>query len=684
MDRFWEEEEIEQRRELCLSRLAQMEKETVLSGPYEDFFRKLAKKLLLLFSYEDTVETGKIEKMSEKELTTLFDTLYEDVLPQNYEQSYANPAFCGKLFGKRIGRLFTYLTAKTNSMIFDAAEKDVPAMVMLTELFIEIYVAFEDYGEYTFKECKEAIASFEYDNMEYFLQRSFRHKFCPDACPALLVIGDGEQKGTSYLYRYGEYITDNEKEVAKYLQSLPKKKITEMAENAVGGYLRGFTTMRVERRPGQSVQLRYPIGFERMMSEVVRLLKAEGMRVTSVRTPVSGRHARKYGYTVTNLNLQYDYDHRNDEGLYLDKKYLVRKEELTARIYAENKEILADYAGPVVVETFGERLPLPKNTADAVVLDKRQQRLKVEFAARMEMLQEQYVPSDKVSFTIVAYPLPSIGERFPEIFDETLRLNELDNETYIRIQQCMIDALNQAEYVHVTGRGANKTDIFVKLWTLKHPEKETIFENCTADVNIPVGEVFTSPVLKGTNGLLHVTSVFLNGTEYKNLKIEFHDGKTGETGCDNFPTKEENVRFIRENLLKDHDWLPLGEFAIGTNTAAYTMAQKFGISEIMPILIAEKTGPHFAIGDTCYSYSEDHAVFNPDGKEIVARENECSALRKTSPKDAYFQCHTDITIPYSELGSVVAVRKDKTEIPILENGRFVLPGTTVLNDDLDE
>ena len=27
--------------------------------------------------------------------------------------------------------------------------------------------------------------------------------------------------------------------------------------------------------------------------------------------------------------------------------------------------------------------------------------------------------------------------------------------------------------------------------------KESLFENCVADVNIPVGEVFTSPVLKG-------------------------------------------------------------------------------------------------------------------------------------------------------------------------------------------
>ena len=61
----------------------------------------------------------------------------------------------------------------------------------------------------------------------------------------------------------------------------------------------------------------------------------------------------------------------------------------------------------------------------------------------------------------------------------------------------------------MTGRGANHTDITVKLHPLQDPSKETIFENCVADVNIPVGEVFTSPVLEGTNGILHVTQVYL-------------------------------------------------------------------------------------------------------------------------------------------------------------------------------
>ena len=73
-----------------------------------------------------------------------------------------------------------------------------------------------------------------------------------------------------------------------------------------------------------------------------------------------------------------------------------------------------------------------------------------------------------------------------------------------------------------------------------------------------------------------------------------------------------------------------------------------------------------------------------DGKEIVAKDNECSILRKTDVSKAYFNCHTDITIPYDEIGGIYSVHPDGTEVPIIEKGRFVLPGTEKLNEALDQ
>ena len=152
--------------------------------------------------------------------------------------------------------------------------------------------------------------------------------------------------------------------------------------------------------------------------------------------------------------------------------------------------------------------------------------------------------------------------------------------------------------------------------------------------------------------------------------------------CANFDRDLENKAYIHDNVLYKHPTLPLGEFAIGTNTTAYITARKYGIEDKMPILIAEKMGPHFAVGDTCYSWCEDIKVYNPNGKEIIARDNSVSIRRKEDVSKAYFHCHTDITIPYEELGSITVVTKDKKEIVLLENGKFVLPGTEILNEPL--
>ena len=181
-----------------------------------------------------------------------------------------------------------------------------------------------------------------------------------------------------------------------------------------------------------------------------------------------------------------------------------------------------------------------------------------------------------------------------------------------------------------------------------------------------------------------MTGVYLEGLYFKDLELTFKDGRVVDYSCGNFDNETACRSYIEENILFHHKNLPMGECAIGTNTTAFAAAVRYGISDRLPILIAEKTGPHFAVGDTCYCRDEELHVYNPDGKEIIAKDNSVSILRKTDPEKAYFGCHTDITIPYDELASYVAVRPDGVRIPIIENGRFVLDGTQILNKPLDE
>ena len=412
-----------------------------------------------------------------------------------------------------------------------------------------------------------------------------------------------------------------------------------------------------------------------------------GLSVTVYRAAVSlleGKGINRNGYYGAVPNKQYDFDHKDDQALVLDKRLIQVRLEAWREAYELYKEQAAVFGGPAVMEIFGEAPGDLKEKKETLHLSDKQQKLAVEYMAAAGEIQNRYIKGEERSFTIIAFPTPEIGKRYTEIFDEVIKINTLDYTLYRRIQQIIIDTLDKGEYVQVKGMGANETDLKIMLHPLENPKKQTNFENCVADVNIPVGEVFTSPLLGGTEGLLHVSRAFLNELEYKNIRLTFLEGMIKDYSCTNFETEEKNKKYIKDNVLFHHDTLPMGEFAIGTNTTAYVVSRKYDIGDKLPILIAEKTGPHFAVGDTCYSHGEEVAVYNPDGKEIIARDNECSLARKENPGKAYFNCHTDITIPYDELGEVSVVTGEKEIIPVIRKGRFVLPGCEELNRPLEE
>ena len=68
---------------------------------------------------------------------------------------------------------------------------------------------------------------------------------------------------------------------------------------------------------------------------------------------------------------------------------------------------------------------------------------------------------------------------------------------------------------------------------------------------------------------------------------------------------------------------------------------------------------------------------------IVRARMAPAAMRKTDSRNAYFGCHTDITIPYDELGEIVAVTAEGEETAVIQDGRFVLEGCEILNEPFE-
>ena len=664
--------DIKERFTLVSERIDSIKNENTVPEKYRDFFIKTAEYISFINKVVGLVDNGEYKELTMEELKAINDRQFESISPDNYDTSYANPVYATSVCGDTFGKYMCEMTARLRWTFNYALEFRIEEITVIYELFVEIYNLFES-EELSEQAVKDAVYWFESDYQDLFMDYQIRSIVDNSLTFFKDIVKNSNLEDLRYLYEYGYHISDNEIGIANFLNTRTDKEIEDMASTCTEGFVRGFELGKKDLSKKKNVNIYFPIGFERMVRKIMEQLEKMGLDVI----------IRSSGIRTTPINKQYIFDHKFDQGLVLDKAFADRKLSVARVAFEKYKDMAGVMAGPISIETFGEKPFAPVQKSESIKLSEKQQKLQASFSNGWSQLYHEYIKGDETSFTIIAYPIPEIGEKFEDIFADTIKINTLDEGLYRQIQTDIINTLDKAEYVHVKGKGENKTDIKVMLHTLNDPDNETLFENCLADVNIPVGEVFTSPRLTGTEGVLHVSEVYLNDLKYTDLCITFKDGKIVDYTCKNFDTDEENKRFIKENLMYNHETLPIGEFAIGTNTTAYVIGKKYDIVYKLPILIVEKMGPHFAVGDTCYSYEEDSMTYNPDGKAIVARDNECSMLRHTDREKAYFGCHTDITIPYEEISDISVYTHKGEKITIIENGRFVLEGTEKLNEPFD-
>ncbi len=654
-------ESLVERHELAKGRLEEISSENIIREPFNKYFCDMA--------------------------GFLRNPAYDIALPEKYDTSWLNPVYAVSQLGRGYGRPLSFLAYELLGVIAYGVEGKLFDVVILEEVFLEVYGAFAA-AENDDKALPEEDAvhsilySFVSDYTDHTVADRVREQVDASYDFARKIIMESDLNDLSYLDKFGEYIDDDVRKIADFLNHMDEKEIQSMADTFTEGYRIGFLNTGKDLSKKKTVSIRYPLGFERVVKASILNFKKMGLDTTIYRRAYHAATRAGMslnGFFGARINKQLEFDHREDSALFLDKAYVMRKLEVMHTAYEELKDKARVFAGPAVMEIFGETPFLPVSHDESYALSSEQQKLAIELSSKAGTMTNQYIPGDERSFTIISYPVPAIGDNFKEIFAETVKLNTLDYEKYKTMQQHIIDVLEMGTKVEIKGKGSNKTDITVCLHELPDKKTQTVFENCVADVNIPVGEVFTSPRLTGTDGTLFVSEVYLNGLRYENLEFVFENGFVKDYNCTNFPNEAENMKYIKDNILHHHDSLPLGEFAIGTNTTAYAMAKRYDIFSRLEILIAEKTGPHFALGDTCYDRAEDVTVFNPDGREIIAKDNEYTIKRKSDTDFTYFECHTDVTIPYDELDTITAIDDEGNRYPIISDGRFVVEGTEELN-----
>ena len=632
------------------------------------FFAEAAKLITLQFETLDKLADGSFYALDAAAMQANNDALNNWKMEGNYEESFVNPAKAVKECGDK-GQIIAFLADKLvfgNVHIFNDKKE---RFVVSIELFLEIYGLYKNGADVS--EWNKVVSVHQKEVMELAASDAVLKQYDPENNKIAEILERVTPGDYRYLYLYGLPVSENEIRTAKFIDSLSENDLTAMAGTLTKGYRKGFDVMGVDFNKKKSVCIYYNLGFEKMVKKAAGQYKEMGLASTFL----AGSEAE---------NKQSDFDHKQDMALFLDKDYVDTFLGAYRKAYESIKDKVRAHGGPAAIEIFGERDFTPVSKKEAPAFNEEQRPLYASLINKNQLLRTEYLPGDERSFAIIAYPVPEIGDKFEAVFADTVKVNTLPRDKYQKIQQTIIDALDLGDHAVIKGMNGNKTELTVMFHELKNPEKETNFENCLDDVNIPLGEVFTSPVLKGTTGLLHVKEVFIGGLKYTDLSFTVKDGMVTDYSCGNFEDPKDGRKLIDDEIMMNHETLAMGEFAIGTNTVAYVMGIKHDIQAKLPILIAEKTGPHFAFGDTCYSHSEDHAVFNPDGKEIIARENEVSALRKEDPEKAYYGTHTDITVPYNELGEITVYGKNGYRKTIIKDGRFVLEGTEALNEALEE
>ena len=165
--------------------------------------------------------------------------------------------------------------------------------------------------------------------------------------------------------------------------------IAKMADVYTEGYRIGFVnTGRISPKK-KTVNIRYVLGFERVVKKAIENFEKMGAVSRCARfrcRMLTKRQHLKIGYYGAIANKQYEYDHRDDQALFLDKKFVERKLEVMQTTYERCKDLASVFAGPACIEMFGEEPFVPEVKEEVLTLSEKQRELSVSFDSRQSQM----------------------------------------------------------------------------------------------------------------------------------------------------------------------------------------------------------------------------------------------------------------------------------------------------------
>ena len=509
---------IEERYELALDRIRLMQTEDTVGEPYRDYFKKMAEFVLMLDELRTELLDGRYQKLELDELRKWNRRLYQDVLPGQYEKSYANPDYACKMLGKESGQILGMLYAELRGAVVYVFEGKTEYLAILYELLIEVYNQFEE--EPDPKAVRDTFYWYASDYCDVFLAERIREQVLPEESFTTDLIMNSDLTDLRYLYQFGEYISENEWKTAEHLNSLPEETIRKMADVYTEGYRIGFVNTGKDLSKKSVVNIRYILGFERVVKKAIENFEKMGLKPVIYRAAVSvltKRQHIKIGYYGAVANKQYEYDHKDDQALFMDKKYLERKLEVMQTTYEHHKKEAAGFAGPACIDMFGEEPFEPEAKETVAKLSKSQEEMILQYDSRQSQMVNQYIKGEERSFTIIAYPVPEIGENFPEIFREIVKINTLDYKKYQKRENEPMSAYYYYKTVGVINEDrSNMPDSQRSLPREAQLPGYPIIDDRNGDGKIDIDDIYMD------NTLPKVYYGFGNTFTYKNFDLDIY------------------------------------------------------------------------------------------------------------------------------------------------------------------
>ncbi|MBO4336900.1 MAG: hypothetical protein J5842_02350 [Lachnospiraceae bacterium] len=319
--------------DLAAERLAAIHTEEEIREPYCRYFKRVAFFLLSLMDLYKAFKNGEDKDYDLAQWEEINELLYADVLPQLYNESYADPAFACRMLPDEYGKLLSFVYTLCRSAIPDVFEENGDALLRKVQYFLSLYSSFTD-AAHDGKDApditllKEGLYEFIFYSYEDESRDYVRSAVVPEKNLAMRLVCDADHNDISYLYRYGEYITSDQIETARYLTALPKEQLQLMADTFTEGYRIGFEKTGKDITKKSSVEIVYTLGFEPVIKLAVENFEKIGLKSVIRRNPDGiffGRYGNVIGYTGENPNRQYGYDHREDKALFWDGNMAKRR-----------------------------------------------------------------------------------------------------------------------------------------------------------------------------------------------------------------------------------------------------------------------------------------------------------------------------------------------------------------------